>query len=91
MRKLKICFGDLSYHNRHTLTTRYTPLNVGFLAQFIEQKFANDVTISIYKEVSKFLSRLEIDPPEVVGLSLYYWNTELTRYAVDYIRNRYGD
>ena len=91
LRKLKVHLADFCYHNRHTLATRYAPLNVGFIAQYVDQQFDKSVSISIDKEVETFLQKVEHDPPDVVGLSLYYWNTELNRYVVNYLRNRLGD
>ena len=59
MRKLKIYLADFCYHNRHTLATRYTPLNVGFIAQFVNQQFSESVSISIDKRVETFFQRVE--------------------------------
>ena len=50
---LNIMFGDFGYFNRHTRYSRYTPLGVGYIAQYAKQKFGKDIDVAIYKEIDK--------------------------------------
>ena len=89
-RSLNIMFGDFCYYNRHTLSTRYTPLSIGLIAQYTGEQFGNDVNVSLFKNAEKFLDQADQIPPDVVGLSVYYWNTDLTRYVVRRLREMFG-
>ena len=47
---LNIMFGDFGYFNRHTRFSRYTPLGIGYIAQYAKQKFGKDVDVALYKD-----------------------------------------
>ena len=59
-RNLNIMFGDFCYYNRHTLHERYTPLGIGIIAQYTKEQFGEDVQVSIYKSIDKFLDTATI-------------------------------
>ena len=81
-KKLNVMFGDFCYYNRHTLLQRYTPLGIGLIAQHSKQLFGNDIKVSLFKSVDKFIDQAKENPPDVVGLSIYYWNMALNQYVV---------
>ena len=89
-RNLNIMFGDFCYYNRHTLHERYTPLGIGIIAQYTKEQFGEDVEVSIYKNIDKFLEIASEKAPDVVGLSVYYWNMSLNKYVAKRIREMYG-
>jgi len=89
-RNLNIMFGDFCYYNRHTLHERYTPLGIGIIAQYTKEQFGEDVEVSIYKNIDKFLETASEKAPDVVGLSVYYWNMSLNKYVANRIREMYG-
>jgi len=89
-RNLNIMFGDFCYYNRHTLHERYTPLGIGIIAQYTKEQFGEDVEVSIYKNIDKFLETASKKAPDVVGLSVYYWNMSLNKYVANRIREMYG-
>ena len=73
-RKLNIMFADFTYYNRHTLYSRYTPLSIGMIAQYSKQQFGDDISVSLFKNIEKFFEKVKEKPPDVVGLSIYFWN-----------------
>ena len=89
-RNLNIMFGDFCYYNRHTLHERYTPLGIGIIAQYTKEQFGEDVQVSIFKSIDKFLDTAKEKAPDVIGLSVYYWNMALNKYVVNRIREMYG-
>ncbi|MEC7833183.1 MAG: B12-binding domain-containing radical SAM protein [Pseudomonadota bacterium] len=89
-RHLNIMLGDFCYFNRHTLHERYTPLGIGLIGQYTKQQFGEDVEISLYKSVDKFLEKATEKSPDVIGLSVYYWNMAQNQYVVKKIREMYG-
>ena len=50
-------FGDFCYYNRHTVLQRYTPLGIGLIAQHSKQLFGNDIKVSLFKSVDKFIDQ----------------------------------
>jgi hypothetical protein len=91
MRALRIMLGDLTYFNKYRGWMQVVPINIGFIGQYTNQQFGQDVNVSLHKNPSEFLGVLKDTEPDVVGLSLYYWNTDLNRIIIKRIRALYGD
>ncbi len=89
-RRLNIMFGDLCYENRQTMYEQYVPLSIGMIAQYAIQEFGDDIKASLYKNIDDFLDNMVKDPPDVVGLSVYYWNLSLNQYLIKCIREKLG-
>lgn len=90
MRKIKIALGDLSYYTPLTKGNLYVPLGVGYLASYVNKIYDGKVEIRIFKDPSLLLSYVESEKPDLVGLSHYYWNTELNRLVIRKVRNKLG-
>ncbi len=84
-------FADFAYYNRYTKTQLYTPLGIGFIAQYAKQKFGNEIEVSLFKEINKFFDSVKEGAPDVVGLSLYYWNNSINQYVVKKLRKMFGN
>jgi len=89
-RGLNVMFGDLSYFNRQTTHTLYVPLAIGMIAQYAKQQFGEKINVSLFKSVDKFLYQAAQNPPDVVGLSVYYWNIAINQYLVKCLREMFG-
>ena len=71
-KELNVMFGDFCYYNQHTLHERYTPLGIGLIAQYIKERFGDEVSVSIHKDVNKFLEKSAEKAPDVIGLSVLH-------------------
>ncbi len=91
LKPLKVMFTDFAYYNRYTKTQLYTPLGIGFIAQYAKQKFGNEIEVSLFKEINKFFDSVKEGAPDVVGLSLYYWNNSINQYVVKKLRKMFGN
>ena len=89
-RSLNVMFGDLSYYNRQTTHGLYVPLAIGMIAQYAKQEFGDEIRVSLFKHIDKFFNKAEQNPPDVVGLSVYYWNIAINQYLVKCIRQKFG-
>ena len=89
-RTLNVMFGDFSYFNRQTIYSRYTPLSIGMIAQYSKQQFGNEINVSLYKSLDKFMNEAEKNPPDVVAFAVYHWNTAITQYATKTLREMFG-
>ena len=68
----------------------YVPLGIGYIAQYAKQKFGDNIRVSLHKEINKFFKEVKDDPPDVVGISLYYWNDAINKYVVNKLREILG-
>jgi putative methyltransferase len=74
---LKIYLADLVYD---TINTNHAvPLNSGYLAAMIKDKFPGKTEIKIFKYPKKLEKAINEDPPDILGLSNYSWNTNLNK------------
>ena len=89
-RSLNVMFADFSYFNRHTLNTLYTPLGIGLVAQYTKQFFGSQIDVSLYKKVEEFFESTNNRAPDIVGLSVYYWNKAINQYVVNRLRKMFG-
>ena len=90
IRQLNVMFGDFSYFNRQTTYELYTPLSIGLIGQYAKQQYGDDINVSLFKSVDKFFEKAAQNPPDVVGLSIYYWNIEKNKYVVNRLRQMFG-
>mgnify|MGYP001484493219 FL=1 len=88
---IKIMFTDFAYYNRYTKVQMYVPLGIGYIAQYAKQKFGDEVEVSLYKEIDKFLNEVKKNPPDVVGMALYYWNDAINKYVTKKLREILGN
>jgi len=74
--KPKIFLADL-VHNQHTYPYA-VPLNIGKLAANLSLKFNKRIDIKLFKFADKLLDNLSAKP-DILALSNYDWNVNLTR------------
>ncbi|MCB2189407.1 MAG: cobalamin-dependent protein [Deltaproteobacteria bacterium] len=91
MSDIRVALADFSYFNQFTQNTSFTPLNIGYLAAYLQKIFGPTVDIRLYRLPNKFQSDMLDFKPNIVGFSLYAWNADLVRVAVDYTRKNLGN
>jgi len=87
---LRIVLADLCYSNKFTASVRYTPLNIGYVGQYVIQKAGTDVALRLHKDFDALCQDIAAVKPDVIAFSLSYWNTDLGRHAARYARSLYG-
>jgi radical SAM superfamily enzyme YgiQ (UPF0313 family) len=90
MRKLRLVLGDLGYTNKYTREYMYVPLNIGYVAQYCLQHFGDDIEVKLFKDPDKLLEYCRANKPDVLGLSFYYWNTDINNAVTKRLRAQYG-
>ena len=72
---MRIYLADLIYD---TIRTNYVvPLNIGYIAALLEQRFASKVEITLFKYPTLLEKAIKNEPPDLFGLSHYSWNSRL--------------
>ena len=89
-RRLNVMFGDFAYFNRHTANVHYVPLAIGMIAQYAKLQFGDDINVSLFKNIDKFFDQAAQNPPDVIGLSVYFWNLNINQYVVKCVREKFG-
>ncbi len=72
---MKCYLADLVYD---TVGDHYVvPLNIGYLAAYLENKFNKLLEIKLFKYPEELEKELRIAPPDLLGVSNYSWNSRL--------------
>jgi radical SAM superfamily enzyme YgiQ (UPF0313 family) len=90
--KPKLFLADLGYINRGTEWTIIPfPLNVSYMAAYVQKLFPNTFDIRIFKEPEKFLNAIKNEKPNIVGFTNYIWNRNLTLKFATYLKELHPD
>lgn len=75
---MKIYLCDLTY-NTNRVAAESFPLNVAFVASYCLKKFGSKIDIRLFKYHEDLEKALDESPPDILGLSNYAWNANLSR------------
>jgi radical SAM superfamily enzyme YgiQ (UPF0313 family) len=85
--KYKLWFADLNYVNPgKEWTILPFPLNISFIASYVHKMMPDKFEIRIFKDPSKLLHALSEENPDVVALSNYIWNKNLSLQFAKHIK-----
>jgi radical SAM superfamily enzyme YgiQ (UPF0313 family) len=84
-KKLKIYLCDLTY-DTIILVSDTIPINIGFIASYIKKKFGKDVEISLFKYPNEVIQEIKSNPPDMLGLSNYSWNSNLAEFIASFTK-----
>ena len=79
-KKLKIFLCDLTY-DTIILVSDTIPINIGFVGSYLLKQHKDKVDIELFKYPNDLIKNLKDNPPDVVGLSNYSWNSNLSEYV----------
>jgi radical SAM superfamily enzyme YgiQ (UPF0313 family) len=78
-KKLRIFLGDIT-HDTIFLVSDTIPINIGFIASYIDKTYGDKVDITLFKYPNDIINEIKSNPPDVVGLSNYSWNSNLSEF-----------
>ena len=58
--------------------SEFYPLNIGFLKAYAIKKFNSKVDINLFIYADELCDAIKSNPPDVLGLTHYNWNTSLS-------------
>ena len=76
-KKIKIYLCDLTY-DTIVLVTDTIPINVGYIASYLDKNLKDQIEIKLFKYPNELLKELKNNPPDILGLSNYSWNSNLS-------------
>lgn len=83
---INVYLADLVYDT--IKTNSVVPLNIGYIAAYLKQKYCNDVEIRLFKHPTHLLEAIKSQPPDVLGLSHYSWNSNLSRFFLSFAKEK---
>ncbi len=89
MKPLEIFLTDLFYFNRQTNTRLCVPLNIGYIASYAKRIYGKAINISMFKDINALLKTSKSVKPDILGMSFYYWNTNLNLLALRELRGEH--
>jgi radical SAM superfamily enzyme YgiQ (UPF0313 family) len=87
---MRIFLADLG-HNQVTISSDVYPLGVANLTTYVQaySRVKEPLEIRIFREPLDLKAALDDDPPDVLGLSSYAWNHELSLHFARYAKARH--
>lgn len=77
--KLLIYLGDFVHNYIDSRDIWTIPLNIADIAAYTNKFFHNQVVIKIFKFADIFIEAMKKNKPDIVGVSNYIWNYELSK------------
>ena len=77
MQPLKVYLCDLT-HDTVILVSDTIPVNLGFIGSYAKKIYGNSIEISLFKYPKTAIDAIKKNPPDVLGLSNYSWNSLLS-------------
>jgi radical SAM superfamily enzyme YgiQ (UPF0313 family) len=87
---MRIFLADLG-HNQLTVSSDVYPLGVANLAAYVsaDESIADRIDVSIFREPEHLKAAIDDDAPDVLGLSSYSWNHNLSLHFASYAKARH--
>ena len=76
-RPLRVFLCDLT-HDTIILVSDTIPINIGFIGSYLKKHLGERVELSLFKYPLSLLEAFKENPSDVVGLSNYSWNSNLS-------------
>ena len=84
MKKIKILLGDPRHYSVGT-HSQFVPIGIGYIGTFLKTEIKDvDIELKLEVEPEKIFSALAEWKPDVMGLSNYVWNSDLTNFMCSY-------
>ena len=77
---LKVFLCDLT-HNTIILVSDTIPINIGFIGSYIKKCHGNSIEVNLFKYPEVVIDALRENPPDVIALSNYSWNSNLSEHV----------
>lgn len=88
---MRLYLADIGHNQSTQNLTDSVPLGVAFLTTYLKANLKTDrqLEVSIFREPQDLKSALDSAPPDVLGLSSYLWNHQLSRSFARYAKAKH--
>ncbi len=80
MKKLRVYLCDLTY-DTIILVSDTIPINIGFIGSYMKKIFGDQIDLSLFKYPNEVVEEIKKNPPDMICLSNYSWNSNLSEYV----------
>ena len=87
-KKLIIYLGDPVHNMIKSWDIWTVPLNICCIAAYVDKFYKDKVEIRLFKFPDKMLEAIDEKTPDVVGVSNYLWNKELSKKILDVTKEK---
>jgi radical SAM superfamily enzyme YgiQ (UPF0313 family) len=77
MTPLRVYLCDLT-HETVILVSDTIPINLGYIGAYAKKNYGNSIEVSLFKYPKDAIDAIKKNPPDVLGLSNYSWNSLLS-------------
>lgn len=85
MKPLSIYLGHITYTTSGSESQTY-PLNIGFLKSYAVKRFNTKIDIKLFIYANELCDAIRRNPPDILGLSYYIWNTNISESIFKYAK-----
>ncbi len=86
-----VYFLQLSHKNQNAYQNRHHPLAIGILSEFLKRHTSIDnLKIKLYKDPIELEKDLHQEQPDIIFISIYMWNENLSLKFAEAIKERYN-
>lgn len=89
-RRPSLVLADLTY-DTVVVSIEYFPIALGYIGGYLQQTLPDAFNISLVKFPQELEKRLDEDAPDILALSFWPWNSQLTLEAIRHYRERRPD
>jgi len=90
MQPLKIYLCDLT-HETVILVSDTIPVNIGYVGAFAKKIYGPDIILSLFKYPQSAIEAIKEDPPDILALSNYSWNSHLSEHMAKLAKSKNPD
>ena len=80
MQPLKIYLCDLT-HETIILVSDTIPVNIGYVGAYAKKVYGSKIDVSLFKYPESAMEAIKTDPPDILALSNYSWNSNLSEHV----------
>lgn len=80
----RIFLSSLEYDTVYTIMT--VPINIGYIASYLNQKFGDNVDIKLFKYPKKLEKAIDKNPPDMLCMGNYSWNARLNEVFLNKVK-----
>ena len=77
MKSVKVYLCDLT-HETVILVSDTIPVNIGYIGSYAKKLYGDQIEVSLFKYAKDAITEIKKNPPDVLGLSNYSWNSLLS-------------
>ena len=85
MKKLKVLLAD-PRHKTVGAHSYFVPIGIGYIGSNLINKFGDQVELKLYVDAEEIFNILDEWKPDVIGVSNYIWNSDLSNFICDYAK-----